>query len=276
MNRTTPTVSQLSLAVQLSLQSQSSGAYVIYPHSTLNEYFQVGNINPPTQGFPELKYFAIGNGGHRFMAGNANISYPIVNQHDPRHASLFSYMPFIARPIGSDLTDSERLSYRMRKKETYNNVEYWMYYLKVLPYNLTTTNARVVTVQNKVITSDVEYVPTVDTLMNPIPVTINNVGVNAISGTYLSLWSPAVITLNELDISEILNACAIKFGDANLAYLSETAMVSGYDQQLLVEGTTYTEVRTAQILTFGYTSSYLPNATSIPIKFNIGDSLPLS
>lgn len=239
--------------------------FSIMQYSTLNEKFQISHSEPPASGYPQVKYLAIGNGGHSYTLGVNNIPSTNINMHSITDAALFNHIPFALVPVSSDLTPAQRAKYRIRVLETINGVDYFAYYLKVLETDVTAPSHNIVTISNGGITSTIPYVPST-TNLTPTPVVISNTNVNTADGRHLETQVNYPIMLSTDDAASILNACMIKYGDPGLAMISEIGLVSGYDytnQSTLGNiPITYTEIQTAQIMAFIGTACFIETVDS--------------
>ena len=227
--------------------------FSVLQYSTLNEAFNIGNIAPPSSGYPTMQYLAIGRGGHSNVVGTGNDTLTDILTHRSTDTTMFQAIPFVMVPTSADLGPTARAKYRIRVLETYGGIDYYCYYLKVIPETNITTDVRVIQVTNGVITSDVAYVPSI-TSLSPTPINISNTVVNVANGEHLVAQSVLPITLDSTDILNIINACVTKYGDARYATISELGVVSAYDVSVTNtmggHSTTYTEVQAAQIMAF--------------------------
>ena len=239
--------------------------YSILQYSTLNEKFQLPNIQPPASGYPEIKYLAIGNKGATFTNGVNGI--PIVNilTHSYTDSALFNQIPFVLVPVDNDLAPNVRANYRIRRLETYNGINYFAYYLKVLTPDVTAPEHTVITISNGVITAQDVYTPTPESL-NPTPVTLSNTNVNTSDGRHLVTKETYPLTLTAADAANILEACNIIYGSPQYALITELGLVGGYDYAATsTDGNitaSYTEIRTAQIMAFIGTVCYVETQDS--------------
>jgi hypothetical protein len=248
-------------------------------NSTLNEKFSVNadaTLNPGEM--PAVKYIAIGIGGHQMATGTNNISYPVPVQHLPRHAALYSQLPFVMRPLTDDLASQDRLKYRLRVIQTYNSIQYACYYLKVLDLTTTVVQLNLMTVQDGVTTST-PFTPALSDL-NPTPPPLNNQGQNITTGDYIEATAQVPFVLTPDDLTEFLNVCGIIYGDANYSFISEIALVSGVDRLLTGPGNgapiSYTDAIALQITSFinVFYAAQFSNA-GISLTLDIGNVEPM-
>lgn len=227
-------------------------ALPILDHSTLNEKLGISAAaNLGANELPRVSYFAIGNGGHGVKTGVNSFPLFANKIHKTRDTALFNQLPFVLRPVGNDIADVEKAKYALRRVETHAGLDYIAYYLK----RLDKTGLQIV-VQNRDVdvqqnTSVSAFVPTSDDL-TPVPVDLDNGGVNTVTGKYISCSVNLTIGFNALDAQEFLDAVTILHGDESYAIISEAALVSGVDRSVQssdgLGGTiTFNEVVCAQV-----------------------------
>lgn len=227
---------------------------VIQPNTTLNEKFGVLAGATLNEGeVPSLGYFAIGNGGHRNRSGADGIPYTSPNIHSASDAALYRHLPFVLRPVDSDLTVGERAKYGMRVLETHDNLRYYAYYLK----RINRTDV-IPVIQHTVVSGSNEISSPFEFTManlNPTAPELPNSGVITTSGDYLSVSSILKLLFTAQDVMELIEACRIKFKNEAYAVISEIAMVSGVDRISTVQGSgnqtfNMNEVACAQVASF--------------------------
>jgi hypothetical protein len=251
----------------------------IKPNSTLNEKFNIhANLTLTTNELPTLKYFCIGNGGVRVTVGADGTPRTEVVQHRPRDAALYKHLPFVLRPVNSDLTAGERIKYRLRRLETHNGSTYAAYYARTMDFSSTVPVLELRTVNAGVITST-EFSPNIGDL-NPTPPAIGSGGVLITTGDYIAANAKVPFTMSVTDIEEFMNVCNVLYGDPNYAIISEIALCSGADRSVTGDfnGTTigYTESIATQICNF--VGTFLPmNAINrnMTVMLNVGSVEPL-
>lgn len=244
--------------------------------STLNEAFNIGNINPPIDGYPSIKYLAIGRGGHTGLLGANSNTLINIKQHGSADAALFEQIPFVMVPTTADIDETTRLKYRIRVLEQYNGVNYFCYYLRVMPTTASTVETRVVTLTNGAISSDVPFVPSLVNL-GPNPVDISNTVINVSNGRHLVVQAVTSITLDSTEVENIISAAIIKYGSIAYATISEIGIVSGYDVPVTTSlgsvAATYTEIQTAQVMAFiGVLNDLQQHPPSLTIQYALTKS----
>lgn len=190
---------------------------IIYPSfSTLNEKFNIGvdKIVSPTT-YPKVQYAVIGNGGHKMQVDSTGFYVPVPAQHEATDACLFNHIPFVLREIDDDLTDDEIANYRLRIPVVYNNITYIAYYAKILDMSEATPALISKSIASGTVTSS-PYTTTVNNL-DPKPVDLTTVAANLVNNNYVGTLSLAKLTLTANDVTEILNAANIIYGNPNKA-----------------------------------------------------------
>lgn len=201
--------------------------------TTLNEKFNVlpersiGNFDSRSL---YLKYFGVGvRGSHCDGMDDLGVTKLKVNQHQPIDGSLFTHIPLACRPLEEDFDNTTRAQYRMRVVEEINGVAYVFYYLKLI--NFENYNPRVLKITRDEDGNEnpVPFIPVKDDLFNPQPVDFTSEGSVPISRTYINGSAILDCSLDSNDLSELRNACLIKFGDESYASINEICICYGMD-----------------------------------------------
>lgn len=247
---------------------------VLYPHTTLNEKF---NINP-TAAFadtevPRMRYAAIGNGGHRMVIGANNLARPEPVQHMPRNAALYNHLPFVLREPANDLTAVERANYRLRRIESHDGKPYVAYYLKVLSLADTIAQMDYKTVVDGQIYSQ-SFEPAIGDL-NPTPPDLSSTGIVTTTGDYISATAKVPFKMTEADIVEFMAVVNILYGDPNYAMITEIALCSGVDRSVIGDfngiSSGYVDVIGAQVVSFINTFYAMQfNNSGIELTLDVG------
>ena len=172
-----------------------------------------------------LKYMVIGNKGHR------NINGPGVPTTTPiPHAStdtgLFGMIPFVVRPVTTDLTPQQREKYRLRKTMEINGDLYAAYYARVIDVTgLVPTLSLTVIVSSTPVTT--AFSPTINNLRPPVPA----IGVGN-DGSYLDVSSPVTIDFTVEEVTWLKDACQLLYGDSNFAIISEIGFCTGVEKEV--------------------------------------------
>lgn len=244
--------------------------------STLSELLGINpDISVPSTTIPQVKYLAIGNGGHKVVIGDNNIPYVQPIQHLSRHAGLYNILPLVLRLPTNDLTASERAKYRLRRIENHGGTDYVAYYLKVMDLSDTVAEMTYSAV-NDGVTTTTAFTPTSSDL-KPTPPDLASTGVNTTTGDFLSVAAIAPFLMSASDIEEFTNVCNIIYGDPVYAMISEIGVCSGVDKVVsgVFNGVTasYTDAIGVQICTFvsAFYAAEFSN-TGIDVSLNVGSS----
>lgn len=228
--------------------------YTQVANTTLNEKFGIqSGVLPDGGAVPRVRYFCIGNGGHRNMTGGDGQPYTSPIQHSASDAALYKHLPFLLREPANDLSALERTNYALRKQIVVNGENYIAYYLKRLDLTGVSPEMKHNTVADGITTS-VPYVPTSANL-NPVAPTIPSTGVTTTNGDYLSASALLNLDFSETDVNELINVAEIMYDNSLYAVISEIGLVAAVDKIVSApvpvgSGTfNYNEVVGAQITT---------------------------
>lgn len=198
--------------------------YIPAPNTTLNEKFNLDvDLDVDEYIYPTLKYYTVGVGGN---VGIFNKDVHSYSDHGVMDAALFKHVPFVIRKIDEDLTDSEQFNYRFKIKEIINGIEYYCYYLKLIPninyrnsyYNVTVTDGL-----SKLSLLDMNT----DKYLNPVErdrlLTEDNYLINEYATKSIKLE----FSLLGNELVDLNNAISIKYGDG--IKLKEIGVCSGVE-----------------------------------------------
>lgn len=273
------TVFRTAYAAHLSTTMLLRKPFTVLPNSTLNQKFNVhADQVPATNEYPSLGYMAIGNKGTTYEVAPGGFLLTTPIPHLARHAAAYNTIPFIVRPVGDDISAAERANYRMRVILSIGGQNYVAYYLRKLDLNNTTPTVELRNVNDGIITNS-PFVPELSDLSPTHPV-ISNPNLNTANGDYLVSTAKTDFILNQSDITNIMEACNILYGDPRYAVINEAMLVTGLDKPLtgVFGGTTstYTEVIAAQVAAFIHQSHVLTDSThEVKISLNVGGVEPL-
>lgn len=243
-----------------------------YPlNTTLNQKFDIlPNAYPPQGQLPIIQYVSIGRGGHKNVTGADGASLNQLNWHMPSDSSLYSPLPFALKAADNDFSSEKRACYGLRKKEIYNEKEYYAYYLKKLEPVNESPKLLLSTVKDGE-TTTIPYIPSASDI-NPNPPTLSPEGEVIVSGQFLCTTSPLLITLESQDIDEIVNACMIKYNNKAYAMISEIALVSATTRTVSDEAggsaISYNEAIACQCCILQCTGPYDLNSISAKLDFS--------
>lgn len=174
-----------------------------------------------------IGYVVIGNGGHVSSITANDTTYMDFNIHQSTDAAPFKLMPFVCRPIDSDISDSERVNYRLRKVLEIDGELYVAYYAKRLDFS----NSDVNMVLSTSVNGETTYAPFNPTVNNlrPLPIApgIEN------DGTKTFAVAKTIFRFSDKDIMYLTEACVNLYGSANEAIISEIAFCSGVDKKIV-------------------------------------------
>lgn len=263
---------------QLEAAAKKNAVYQPTNFSTLNEKFTINAGDPLAIGeIPELNGLVIGRGGHRNVTGPNGASLSDTLQHRITDACLFEHLPWAMREVGDDFDNTERAKYGMRRLENHDGTDYFVYYLKFIEVD----NSDSVIQKEKVVNGTLEitpYVPTSDQL-NPVPVSMTNGEVNTSTGEHLTVTSKIIEAITPEDMTRIMDACEIIYGDRRFAEISEMGIVSSFPKTVTSNAggisVTYEEAIAAQCCSF-LTAGYrlMDQTEAIDLDFSVGNSLP--
>jgi len=238
------------------------------PNTTLNEKFNILPNMPITPGvYPTIKYLTLGIGGNT-VTDSSIYKY---SKHRSTDGALFDHIPFIIRPLTSDLVGVERDKYRLRVIETHNSIDYACYYAKVVNTFINRPSLNEVTTTNG-ITSIKEITTNDASILSPAPRVITNY-LDQTKNTYSVKIAKIGFNLYLSDINEIRDAMTIRLG--SIHNLTEVGVVSGIDTPTA----TGNEVTNATMFYFSEididTQININNQTDIVRNIEIGGMEPI-
>ena len=199
--------------------------YTAMHETTLNHKYGVNDIEIPEYS-PTLKYFGIGTRGYKNTDDEQGaLPYP----GDARCMDL--YRPIPIRCIRSAELDTvlplaERSKYRMKTTRIVDEVEYTLFYLKLIEFN---DSVEIVKKDADGIVS--EYPLSPDTWLNPNPPEMNQTGGNI--NTNINRIIVRATGKCRVDHDEIMEAVSVLYnGDMNFARISEIGYYTGYDTEV--------------------------------------------
>lgn len=252
----------------------------VLANSTLNEKFgiQAGATLAPNEQ-PRMRYFTMGIGAHGATTGVDGLPLVQTLQHSSEHAGLYRHLPFVMRPVGNDLTASERERYALRRIESHGGTDYIVYYAR----RIDVSGAAIRAQRRKVVgstTTITDFVPSAANL-NPTPPDLSNGGSNTTNGEFLVASCKIEIVLDSFDVTEILNASMILYNSEDYAFISEIGMVTGVDRSVPTNdgaggSFSFNEVVVAQICTFVNAMQPLKSQRDgLTLTYDVGINEPL-
>jgi hypothetical protein len=245
-------------------------------NTTLNEKFGVlAGSNPASGVYPSAQYYCIGLGGHQMATGTGGIPLVQAQPHVATDAALYKHLPFVLRATNNDISNVEQQKYALRKTETWGGNPYYAYYLKRIPTDQAVVATTIQTVNGNSTTS-AGFTPGAGNL-SPTPPSLDPQNLNLLQAQYANVSATLPLVLSASEVTEILNAATIIYGDPSYAIISEIGLVTGVDEQItLPNQNTMMEVICAQIACFINTMHVLQfAATGINGSFDLGTNEPL-
>lgn len=201
---------------------------------SMNERLEIlKDIRPPATQWPFFQYWVIGDKGHiQRIDATDNETYIDEAKHDGDNAAPFRPIPFVMRPEGSDLTEAERAKYILRKKENYNNVNYWCYYGMRIPGITEITPTVYLTTVKDGNSSTKEYETSTANIYPQQKVIAPDRGQTTTSDV-LSVSAPLTIDFTANDAQELINVARIRYnGNEKRAIISEIGLCTGLDSKI--------------------------------------------
>lgn len=223
------------------------------PNTTLNEKFEIlPKVVPEAGERPAMRYFTIGNLGHRTVQNADRSEEPEPIPHSPTDAACYNHIPFVLRENtgDNDLSTEQRNRYCLRKIETHNGKEYIAYYGRRIDMNQSRAKFQKLTKDEEQVYPE-DYTFTTDNLNPPVP----SVGYEGVrTGSRIQYTATAVmrIPLDSTDIAEIVHAHQIRTGSIRSPIISEIALCTGVDRVVPLPSSNvgYTEVIACQVNLF--------------------------
>jgi len=201
--------------------------YKPLPNTTLNEKFGIyPNYDIDSEINPRLNLLTIGIGGQTVL--DTSVTDLRKPRHSVKDGALFKHVPFIIRPVDNDLTDTERLKYRLRKLVTTPEQDYYFYYGRVIGDDLMYYD-NIYKINSPVSTFNTgKYDTGLDgSILNPSPVIGNMMDTDNLS--YLLNMCKIKFYLNDEEIESIKTAINILYPGENVSNITEIGVCSSLD-----------------------------------------------
>lgn len=196
-------------------------------YSTLNELPHINVLaGQPPKKFPTIGYFAVGIGSAAPAVGTNGLAMTQTYIHDTDDSNLFYHVPFVTVPITNDISVVEQQKYALRTVEQINGQTYVSYWLKRLDLSTITTG---LTLTSKNNASGKPEVWTPSQKQQSPDKILFKPGLNLASGDSLSAAAYFNLSLDDQDVSKLINAITIRTGDSSYARLSEITVCFGED-----------------------------------------------
>lgn len=253
--------------------------YTYLKYTTLNEKY---NILPEAHfdltEAPDIKYWAIGRGGHRVHVDDTNTPVFDPVSHETTNTGPFQGVPFVLRQLNDDLLPDDRKNYALRRKETHNGIEYWAYYLKRLPELPVAPDIIHDNTRDGVTVSRMFKYTNDD--LHPTPSDLPNDGVVISSADIIRISSKVTLDFNEWDVTEFYKVNKILYGNSARSMLSEILICSGVDKEIMVESggsqVRFKEAVGVQVITFISAPTIISSANrGFYHEFELGEGEPL-
>jgi len=256
---------------------------IIDEYTTMNERLSIQPDARPTSG-ERVKFgvMVAGNQGHSVTVGTNGIPLIGANDHTATDASLYGPLPFAARTVDDDLTAAQRELYCLRKIETLEGINHYVYYGLRIPIDTDTVSVSKVKITriDETTTQEDAFIPSNANLYPEIPDLSDEETVTA-SNVSIKVMANVQVTLTEAIITEFIEAVKLKFGgDERYGVMSEFGLCTGVDRILEVDGTdgviNFNESIATQIYAFAMEHKALYyNTQELEIVFDIGNQIPL-
>ena len=211
--------------VSIQLATLLNQPYTPLPNTTLNEKFLIQpQVNIPNGVYPAARYYTIGIGGN-LKATNVAFSY---SEHTATDAALYEHVPFVIKPLNSDLTLQERLKYRFRKILNINGDEYAAYYLKVIPNITLPSSLYVISTNNGLHKLSILDTNTND-MLNPVPRDKAHALPDYVNIDYITKSAKLEFSLTVDEIAELKNVFTLLYNEDKL--ITEIGVCSGIDSE---------------------------------------------
>lgn len=266
--------------LDLQMSKMLNRGYKIRSNTTLNEKFDINANTKLADGvYPSVNYYAIGVGGKgNIVINNEDPALNAINRyniskHSPVDAALFEHIPFVMRPLNSDLLENERANYRFRKTITVNGDVYVAYYLKVIDHSYTIQDIYMVNVADEVSKLS-KFNSNDSSLLNPTPRDVSSDLLSVNTAKYITNAAKLNFSLTTTELVEITNVLKLLYNDENKS-ITEIGVCTGVDVE--TDGQTLaTNVQIAYHLEIDIVSQLeLNNNSEIHRSIEIGGTEPL-
>lgn len=206
-------------------------AFSASQNSTLNQRFGIAEgteaviSTSQKEVFPITKYLVIGVGGME----SSGAQFPNHLAHSPANAALNNHIPFRMVPIEADLSSTERAKYRLRVLEEHGGASYYAYYARVVDLNESEIITASSTVTEGLVSNEEVHSFDEHFLTEPTMTIVDNSQVMTNNGYHMLVKTTYTVVLDDQDISHIVDACVIRFGDDRAAVISEVGICAGTD-----------------------------------------------
>jgi len=211
--------------LQLQMHMLLHKDYTPLTNTTLNEKFDILKSEEIAEGeYPKLDYIAIGIGGTEII-DNSDYKF---SKHKAIDAALFEHVPFVMRELDNDLLPSDRVKYRFRKIEIFDNTEYACYYLKKFERVIMQDGLYVIDTQDN--QSILKFMDTDRSdLLNPVPRLVKDY-LDISKNSYTANTAKIEFSLYIDELAALDTVMNIRYGESK--NLTEIALCSGIDTEI--------------------------------------------
>ena len=248
-------------------------------NSLLNTLWNVlPNDRPAANVYPQRCGITIGNGGIIQSVGTGGV---LLNTDGPRSrkfTNLYSPIPFIVRPLSSDLTPAQREKYSGRTVVQVTGISYAVYWVLNVDFSQALLSRQIQTIVNGKVTGAQDYTNQSTDLQPTMPV-VSSANLNQVNNTYVTTTLPVPISLTASDCQEIVNACKILYGDQAYATIREMGVVAGVKKAItLSDSSQFKELMVAQIVSVhtGVKLDVNESGQDLTFTINGGSPMPLT
>ena len=249
------------------------GMQVTDPYDYLTDTSQMG-----------VRGFCIGNGGHVFNSGGGGLVPSFSPKpHLATDAALYRMLPFVIRPIGSDLVGVDRARFRLRRTLEISGDLYVAYYMRVVDRPSLSPPMKIKTIDLVGDVTIADYIPNVNNLRLADP------DIGAVNPeVYVYTETIETVTFTQQDIDWIVEACELLYGRADQAIISEVGLCIGVDKPVTDQypntgvqtptsfvGIPPTEIVACQISSFSFLDKSVYTSSGFTFTINTGVSEPL-
>lgn len=198
-------------------------------YTTLNESFQIAQTETPTSDeMPVVRYFVIGDKGHKVTVGAGGRSKVSNYKHRRTDFACFNNIPFLVREVSNDISGGQQQNYCLRKIITgpIDGKQYVAYYGKRF-------NPSEWSVELQITDSNDNTIPFVSNNANlkpDVPTAVES------TDSVISARMTLPIRFNETDVIELRNVARVLYGDEEEAIVSEISLVAGIDRDSSGDG----------------------------------------
>lgn len=248
----TKTITRTILGAMLQTNNLLGKPHVVLANTTMNEKFGIlasETLNPGE--VPSIKCLVAGNGGHSLIVGADSIPYTSPKQHRCTDFALFNHIPWAMRDIvaGEDVTSGTftKSRYCLRREETHASVLYAVYYgIRLDNINEVLPAMKHIVIEGGDITSEVVFLPEPANLSPVAPDPINE-SITVTSADYIAVSAILELLLTPDDIAELKNMALIKYGNEEMAVISEIGVCTAVDKVVPASFPAFTDVKACQI-----------------------------